>query len=30
MWTFATLIAGAVQEGRDDDLDGQYIAIVAL
>ncbi|GJE88984.1 DHHC zinc finger domain-containing protein [Phanerochaete sordida] len=30
MWTFATLVAGAVQEGRDGDLDAQYIVIIAL
>ena len=29
-WTFGTMIAGAVQEGRDDDLDAQYIVIIAL
>lgn len=30
MWTFSTLIAGAVQEGRDGDLDAQYIVVIAL
>jgi len=30
MWTFATLVAGAVQEGRDGNLDAQYIVIIAL
>ena len=30
MWIFATLVAGAVNEGRDDDLDPQYIVIIAL
>ncbi|EKM52384.1 uncharacterized protein PHACADRAFT_260719 [Phanerochaete carnosa HHB-10118-sp] len=30
MWTFATLVPGAVQEGRDSDLDAQYIVIIAL
>lgn len=30
MWVLATLVAGVVQDGRDNDLDGQYIAIVAL
>lgn len=30
MWTFATLVAGAVHEGHDGDLDAEYIVIVAL
>ena len=30
MWTFATLIAGVVQESRHGDLDPQYIVIIAL
>ncbi|KAI0092352.1 DHHC palmitoyltransferase-domain-containing protein [Irpex rosettiformis] len=29
-WTFATLVAGVVSEGREDDLDPQYIVVIAL
>ncbi|KIP03033.1 hypothetical protein PHLGIDRAFT_267793 [Phlebiopsis gigantea 11061_1 CR5-6] len=30
MWTFATLVAGVVQESRNGNLDPQYIVIIAL
>lgn len=30
MWTFATLVAGIVQEGQNGDVDPQFIIIIVL